>query len=232
MRHRLEEPRSRRHERPPFRAPFESAFLVRITACPTTAQEKPFVTADPNPRYGRVHFNPGWFLNLLSLLFLTVSISIALRPEKPEFAVVMGWISGITVILTNIQVILRIPAVETDDEGITLRPTLGWGRVFVKWEDVEGVVLWYDHTDGNRSTMIAVATAEGFQYDNYGRYRQITVTRNPASSRVKRRFRSWSVNTGATSARKVVRLVNASGKGVPVSEELPNGDIRNHTGPQ
>ncbi|HEX2145863.1 MAG TPA: hypothetical protein VHG10_15300 [Glycomyces sp.] len=81
--------------------------------------------------------------------------------------------------------------------------------------------------------MIAIATREGFEYDNYGLYRPIRRTRNPtANSKAKRRFRSWSVSTGKTSVRKIVKLVNASGKGVSVVEELPHGDIWNHSGPQ
>jgi hypothetical protein len=192
------------------------------------------VTADQISRYGRVHFNPGWYLNLVSLVFLTLAISIAFAgSDRPEFTAVMGWFFGIIPVLANIQVILRIPAIETDEEGITLRPALGWGRVFVKWEDVKGIIIWHHRTGGNSSTMIAIATADDFQYDNYGRYRPITRTRNPpAISKVKRRFRSWSVNIGATSARKIAKLVNESGKGVSVVEELPNGDTRNHSGPR
>lgn len=192
------------------------------------------MTADQTPRYGRVHFNPGWWPNIVSLLFLATCFSIVFRdPDKPGIPSLIGWLFGVFVIVLNLQVILRIPAIETDEEGITLRTALGWGRVFVKWEDVEGVIIWHDHTSADRSTMIAIATREDFEYNNYGRYRPIRRTRNPyAASKVKRRFRSWSVNTGKTSVQKIVKLVNASGKDISVVEELPHGNIWNHTGPQ
>lgn len=39
-------------------------------------------------------------------------------------------------------------------------------------------------------------------------------------------------STPGTCAQKIAKLVNASGKGVPVVEELPHGDLWNHSGPQ
>ncbi|MFC3493529.1 hypothetical protein [Glycomyces rhizosphaerae] len=192
------------------------------------------MTADKATRYRRVHFNPGPFVIVCSLMFLAVFFSTVFRDfDKPDVAPIMGWLLGTSAIVMNFQVILRIPAVETSEEGITLRPALGWGRVFVKWEDVKGVVIWHSQTGGKRSTMVAVDTREGFPYDNYGLYHPIHPTRNPpVGSKVKRRLRSWSVNTGKTSPRKIANLVNASGRSIPVVEKRPAGDTWNHSGTQ
>ncbi|HEX2145862.1 MAG TPA: hypothetical protein VHG10_15295 [Glycomyces sp.] len=100
------------------------------------------MTAEQIPRYGRVHFNPGWYPNIVSVLFLATFLNIVVR-DSDKLGVVsfIGWFLGISAIVLNLQVILRIPAIKTDEEGITLRPALGCGRVFVKWEDIEGIII-------------------------------------------------------------------------------------------
>jgi len=179
--------------------------------------------------------NPGIFGYLISAVFLMAPVIIVLRGigTVPVPITYMGALLGVLTIFLNWKTIMRIPVVETDPDGITVRPSIGRGRIFVRWEDANGVVIWHERLGGEMSTMVAVSAREGFAYDNYGLYPAVRPARDPNSgSKVRRHLRSWSVQIGKTSARRIARLVNASGKGVPVVEELPNGDTWNHSGPQ
>jgi hypothetical protein len=189
------------------------------------------VPAAQEPKYGRVHFPPGTLSHLGFVLALMMSLVWAGFPALPVKLMAAGFAGFM--IWCNWKVVLRIPVIETDPDGITLRPGVGTGRIFVQWADANGVVIWHDCIGNSISTMVAISAGDDFAYDNYGLYPAVRRTRNPASgSKVKRHLRSWSVDIGKTSGERIARLVNASGKGVPVVEELPDGDTWNHSGPQ
>lgn len=119
--------------------------------------------------------------------------------------------------------LIRIPSVETNEDGIIVYPEMGKERLFVKWADMHEVVIWYYHT-GTRITAIGIRCDPEFVYDNYGQYPALTPNvvgewgYIKAPRGVDETLHKWSVSAGPTKARPVAALVNAARKGVKVTE--------------
>lgn len=119
--------------------------------------------------------------------------------------------------------LIRIPSIETNQDGIIVYPEMGEGRLFVRWADIHEVVIWYHHT-GSKITMIGIRCDPDFAYDNYGQYPVISPNvvgewgYIKAPRAVDGTIHKWSVSTGPTKARPVAALVNAARKGVKITE--------------
>ncbi|MFG3343124.1 hypothetical protein [Glycomyces sp. NPDC048151] len=198
---------------------------------PLPPPEGPGAPPVQEPEYGRILFNPGIFAFVASALFLAAPV-LTILGNAPAAVVFMGVTIGVLAVAMHLRIICGIPVIETDADGITLRSGVGSSRIFVRWEDANGVVIWHNMTGGERTTMVAISTADDFTYDNYGLFPPVRPYRATPHSKVKPRLRSWSISAGVTSSHRIAKLVNASGKGVPVVEELPQGGLWNHSGPQ
>jgi hypothetical protein len=186
--------------------------------------------------FGKVQFGIGWFGWLFLGLAAIVAYGTIIRGSgwtAPLFGMIfLGF--GVWV---NRKSILRIPAVETNDSGVFLRPATGKGCVYVKWPVISEVVIWHHGKGGQKSTMVGVKAPRGFSYDNYEKYPLVRPYGSPRTSMSVPQYvgptvARWSVNVAAASPRKIAALIQDSGHNVPVKEvSLWSEEVRNLTGP-
>jgi hypothetical protein len=173
-------------------------------------------------QFGRIRQRISWFEWAVYVLLIPVEYGLLVLGASGWIGRGIGMFILAVVLLYLGNRIFRSPVVETDEEGIVVRPELGEGRIFVKWEDAEEVVVWY-YSKGTRMTMIGIRCRPDFEYDNYGRYPVISSNEHLLGivgppPYVGAALQQWSVVTGATKARAVATLVNSARRNVKVTE--------------
>jgi hypothetical protein len=172
----------------------------------------------PKQAFGRVYFALGWGGRLFAVFSTVVVCATLILGVYPgSFPRVFGLVLLGWSLWSLRKKIFRIPAVQTNPEGVVIRPAIERGAVFVRWEDLEEVVVWYRRQGGNATTMVGLWAGPDFTYDNYGRFPTVRPYRRlPHEPHLQPLLLRWSVPMGATSAHRISDLIEASGKDVRV----------------
>ncbi|MDA1360592.1 hypothetical protein O1R50_13225 [Glycomyces luteolus] len=188
--------------------------------------------------FGKMLAGVSWYVWLLAGIASAIFIAGLFRvnPDNP-----IGLVVG-ALMLAGLAVgfhrrILLIPVVETTEAGLILRPASQGGYLFYKWEDIQEVVIWYQRTNGDKSTMVGILPRVKREPDNYDRYPLVRPndrrSTGPYPRYVAGLVGKWSVNIGSTKASKIAGLIDAAGKSVPVVENpLWSDEVRALSHPQ
>jgi hypothetical protein len=171
-------------------------------------------------RFGKVRLWAGW-LAWVMIAFAATILVFAVRALliEPSMAPIPQLLIALFLLGIFRRGLLLVPVVVTDPEGITVRAESGRAGLFVRWEHVEAVVIWYDTYGGNKTTMIGIKVPDGYQFDNEGRFPVVEPEDRPyPNTRVPAAIRRQSVRVAATRSRIVARLISASGMDVSVFE--------------
>ncbi|MCH7231485.1 hypothetical protein L0U85_11575 [Glycomyces sp. L485] len=174
----------------------------------------------PVHRFGKVRLWIGW-LAWLMMAFAAVVLIMCIRALviKPSISPLPMLAFALFIMLSWRRGLLLAPAVTTDPEGITLRTESGRSGIFVRWEHVEAVVIWYDSYGGHKTTMIGIRVPDGYRFDNEGKFPVVEPQDRPyPDTRVPEAIRKRSVRIAATRSRRIARLIRSSGMDVPVFE--------------
>lgn len=174
--------------------------------------------SNAEPSFGKVHFVHGagrWLFVMVSIVAAVAVVSSDAFP--PLFAWALGSALLVFVLWVFRKTLLRIPAVETSEQGVIIRPDADRGCIFVRWEDLKEVVIWYDGRGAVKTTMVGLWAGKDFTHDNYGLYRPVRPYRQlPHRPHIQPDLLRWSVSMAVTRAHRISDLIEASGRQIPV----------------